>query len=248
MIRIFARIGIIMLAAALIVFSGIAQEEPGKAAAGPDTCKTCHDTEAFQRQTAAWEASGHKPSVTCGACHEFPHNSKEPKQLKTDPETLCTSCHFHRSVLQGKGAKGLDEMRSFHSAVDCTSCHMTEANHRMTLIRPDDPKLPPDRLDTCTRCHKDNNRKARAEQIREWQSHYAEEMEPLKKEVASVAALLKEKPDLLDEGLKKKWADLTANLEILEKDGSRGVHNVDFTGEILLVAKKHLAEIKAALR
>ena len=56
---------------------------------------------------------------------------------------------------------------------------MSEGNHQMKVLRPDDPGLSEKRLDTCTTCHKDNNRVGRVQQIQEWQSTYDGKMKAL---------------------------------------------------------------------
>jgi predicted CXXCH cytochrome family protein len=214
-------------------------------------CFGCHSDEGFQakrlgKKVDVTQKESFSP-VTCVTCHKLPHDSKYPRQLADDPETLCTSCHTQRPVLQGKGARGIEEARSFHSAVDCISCHMSETNHRMKVIRPDDPGVSEKRMDTCTACHKDNNRKARIAQLQEWQKSYQEGMDPLQADLAALNAALKENPSLLDDKLKAKLNDVRFNLSILVRDGSRGSHNVDFTAEILSVSAKTLREIKAAM-
>ena len=214
-------------------------------------CFACHTDEGFKAKRLGKKVDVARKesfnSVTCVTCHKLPHDSKYPRQLADDPETLCTSCHTQRPVLQGKGARGIEEARSFHSAVDCISCHMSETNHLMKLIRPDDPGVSEKRMDTCTACHKDNNRKARAAQIQEWQKSYQAGMDPLQADLGALSAALKENPSLLDDTMKAKLNDVRFNLSILVRDGSRGSHNVDFTAEILSISAKTLREIKAAM-
>jgi predicted CXXCH cytochrome family protein len=221
------------------------------AQASPE-CYSCHSDEGFKAKLqgtkidTAQKESFH--TVTCATCHNIPHNGKHPHQLVMDSEDLCSSCHTQRAVLQGVGAKGIDETRSFHSAVDCISCHMTDGNHLMKLIRPDDPNLSEKRLDTCTTCHKDNNRTARAQQLNDWQAMYKEKMDPLQADLNAVNAAVKEKPGLLNDKMNTKLNDLRANLLILAKDKSQGAHNIDFALEIISLAAKDLAEIKAAIK
>ena len=116
---------------------------------------------------------------------------------------------------------------------------MTEGNHLMKVIRPDDPEVSEKRLDTCTTCHKDNNRKARvASQLQEWQATYKKGMDPLQADLTAISTALKEKPNLLNDTLKTKLSNVRTNLSMLAKDGSRGAHNVDFTSEIMSSAAK----------
>jgi len=186
-------------------------------------------------------------SISCLACHS-PLGSKYPYRLVADPEDLCESCHSQRAVLKGEGAKGIEDMRNVHSAVTCVSCHMTEGNHRMKVLRPDDPNLSEKRIDTCTGCHKDNNRATRAKQLQEWQSEYKEKMEPLQAEVKAIGAAVKEKPDLLNDALKAKLNNVRFNLSILERDRSRGAHNLDFALEVMALASADLKALKAAVK
>ncbi|MDR1728803.1 MAG: hypothetical protein LBT74_12915 [Acidobacteriota bacterium] len=217
--------------------------------AGAD-CFGCHSAEGFGAKLAGGKVDpadkGSFHTVSCLACHK-PGDDTHPKQLAADAETLCGSCHSQRSVLQGKGAKGVEDTRSFHSGVACVSCHMSEGNHYMKVMRPDDPSIPEDRLDTCTRCHKDNNRKTRAKQLPDWQAFYKEAMEPVEADLAAIDAALKQKPDALGAELLAKLNVARANLAIVQRDGSKGAHNLDFSLEIAAQAKKSLKEVKAAL-
>jgi hypothetical protein len=184
--------------------------------------------------------------ISCLACHTRQENESDHR-LVMDPAKLCETCHFQRSVFWGTGARGIQDVRNFHSGVLCVSCHMTEGNHNMRVIRPDDPGLTGDRQDTCTACHMDDNREARIEQIQEWQSMYGESMESLLEDVAFIEGVLREKPDLLSDSLKTKFDDVKYNLSILEKDGSKGFHNFVLSLEITSQAARSLKEIKAAI-
>jgi predicted CXXCH cytochrome family protein len=217
--------------------------------ASPD-CYGCHSDEGFKAKRVGKKVDVSLKQtfnpVTCTTCHNFPHDGKYPRQLVDDPESLCTSCHTQRNILQGKGAKGIEEARSFHSAVDCISCHMSETNHRMKVIRPDDPDVSDKRMDTCTTCHKDNNRKARVAQLTGWQSTYKEKMDSLQADLNAISAAVKQNPELLDAPMKQKLADVRFNLSLLTRDGSRGSHNIDLTAEIFSIASKDLQAIKSA--
>jgi predicted CXXCH cytochrome family protein len=214
-------------------------------------CYGCHSAEGFaaklqaQKVDTAQKESFH--TVTCTACHK-PQNTGNPRRLVLDPEKICSACHTQEAVIQGKGARGIEETRSFHSAIPCTSCHMTGGNHLMKVIRPDDPDLSEKRMDTCTSCHRDNNRKARAKQLQDWQSEYKKSIEPLQADIKTVGATLKEKPSLLSAELKTRFENAKANLSILERDRSHGAHNFDYAVEILALAARDLRDVKAAMQ
>lgn len=214
-------------------------------------CGGCHSAQGHEGGgRAATPVSSKKESyhrVACLACHDR-KGSEFPRKLIVNPEKLCDVCHTQRSVFLGLGAKGIEESRNFHSGVPCVSCHMTEGNHRMKVLRPDDPGLTEKRLDTCTACHMDNNREARVGQIQEWQTTYDESMTPLLADIKAIEAAMAKKPDILDTRLRSKLEDVKHNLSILEKDGSRGFHNFVFLLEISSMASADLKEIKAAVR
>jgi predicted CXXCH cytochrome family protein len=214
-------------------------------------CYGCHSTEGFAAKLQGTKVDTAKKesfhTISCLACHD-PAGSKHPYRLVADPEDLCESCHSQRAVLKGEGAKGIEDMRNVHSAVTCVSCHMTEGNHLLKVLRPDDPKLAENRMDTCTACHKDNNRKTRARQLQEWQAEYKEKMDPLQADLNSINAVTKEKPDLLNDELKARLANVRFNLSLLERDRSRGAHNLDFALEVMALASADLKELKAAVK
>jgi predicted CXXCH cytochrome family protein len=214
-------------------------------------CIGCHTAEGFaaRLQGNKFDPSGYESfnTISCVVCHK-PGSSANPKQLVLDSQKLCSECHTQRRVLDGKEAKGIDGKRSVHSGLRCESCHMPEANHGMKFIRPDDPKLPEGQLDTCARCHKDDNRESRAKLLPDWQASYKKAMDPIQADLAAISAAMKEKPDLLDADLKAKLSDVRANLFILQQDASRGAHNLDFALEIMALASKDIKIIKAAIK
>ena len=218
--------------------------------ASPD-CYACHSTEGFAAKLQGNKVDISKKdsfhTVSCLACHD-PRNSKLPHKLVMDSGDLCDSCHPQREVLKGQGAKGVDDLRGMHSGVGCASCHMTEGNHLMKVLRPDDPGLTEKRIDTCTACHRDNNRPARAKQIQEWQSEFKEKMDMLQADLNAISATLKEKPGILNPSLKKRFDDTQSNLSNLVREGSRGAHNFDYALEIMALASKDLREMKAAAK
>lgn len=206
--------------------------------------------ERHRRTYLMWAASRHATSATpasCVSCHD-PHNSANPFQLTMNVEKLCESCHTQRAILQGKGARGIEDTRSFHSGVNCASCHMSERNHLMRLIRPDAPDLKGARIDTCTGCHKDNNRPARIRQLQEWQALYGEEMAPLQADLNAITVALIAQPGRLGAEMKEKLDGVKSNIALLVNDGSLGAHNLDFALEIMALARQDLKEIKAALK
>jgi predicted CXXCH cytochrome family protein len=185
--------------------------------------------------------------ISCVACHN-PHYSDNPFQLTMKPEKLCAECHFQDAVLKGIGAKGIEETRSLHTPIPCSSCHMTEGNHLMKVLRPDNPDLEESRTDSCSDCHEVKDRKIRAHQIQDWQAWYKETMGPVQADLKTVEIALKKNPDLLNAEMKAKLDDIKANLSIIIEDGSGGVHNLDYALEIMALAKRDLKKIEKAIQ
>ena len=209
-----------------------------------------------------WLASGHAKTptrdieingkkwegpITCAACHN-PHNSENTAQLIMKPKDLCPSCHFQGAVLKGFGAKGIEETRSLHTAIACFSCHMTENNHLMKVLRPDDPDLAENRTDSCSDCHEVKDRKIRAKQIQDWEAWYNDTMSPVQEDLKMVEEKLQANPDILNAELKAKLDDIKGNLSIIINDGSNGVHNLDYALEIMSLAKRQLKDIKKVIQ
>ncbi len=210
-----------------------------------------------------WKASGHAKSsggtfkigdkewtgpITCVACHN-PHQSELPHQLVMDPHEICDACHNTQAgVVRGKGAKGIEPTRSLHTAISCVECHMTEKNHLMKILRPDDPNLSEDRVDTCSSCHEVKDRKIRADQIQDWEAWYRETLEPVQADMRIIDDAIKNNPNALNAELAEKLAVTKDNLSIIEQDGSDGVHNLDYALEIMALAKRDLVKIKEAVQ
>jgi predicted CXXCH cytochrome family protein len=214
---------------------------------GSTDCKSCHTPQTSENAKPVNINNDSFHKISCLACHSR-QKTEYTHRLVIDPEKLCIVCHTQKPIFLGHGAKGIEDSRNFHSGVPCISCHMSEGNHKMKVLRPDDPGLTEKRLDTCTACHKDNNRAGRVRQIQEWQSIYEESMKPLLADVKAIDEALKKKPNLLDATLRSKLDDVKANLSLLEKDGSRGFHNFVFMMEITDNASKDLKQIKAAAK
>ncbi|HPW17061.1 MAG TPA: multiheme c-type cytochrome [Candidatus Aminicenantes bacterium] len=213
-------------------------------------CYACHAAEGFaaKRQGRKVDIGGKGSfhALTCVACHD-PHSSPDHRQLVAGADKLCVICHFQQAPLAGDGAVGIEKTVVGHSDVGCVSCHMTEANHLMKVIRPDDPGLTEGRQDTCSTCHKDSGREALGVKLREIQSSYTAKMEPLQADLKALGDALKDKPGLLTAGLKSKYEAVRKNLGLLSGDGSRGAHNFEYAAKILDRARADLDEIKAAV-
>jgi predicted CXXCH cytochrome family protein len=214
-------------------------------------CYGCHSAEGFlaklEGRTIDLTDKQKFNTLSCVTCHE-PHNSDNPRQLVMEPEKLCSSCHTQEATLKGRGATGIEETKGVHSGITCIQCHMTEGNHLMHVIRPDDADLKESRADSCTSCHKDSNKKTQAAFLQEWQASFTKSMDGLQSDLKIIGASLKTNPDLLNPDLKKLLDTTRGNLSIISRDGSRGAHNIAFATRIMNQARTDLDLIKASMR
>lgn len=213
-------------------------------------CYGCHSAEGFMAKQKgesldlSRKASFH--SISCVACHD-PHNNSNPAQLVMDSQKLCASCHTQDRMLQGAGARDVENTRSYHSDLECVQCHMTEANHLMKVIRPDAPDLAENRPDSCTSCHKDSDKKSEAGFLQGIQNTFTKRMEALQTDLQTIAAAVKTNPSLLNSELKPKLDSARMNLSLLQRDGSRGVHNFEYATKVMDKAQKDIESIKAKI-
>jgi predicted CXXCH cytochrome family protein len=212
-------------------------------------CYGCHSAEGFmakqKNESLDISQKASFNSISCVACHN-PHNNPNPDQLVMSSEKLCASCHTQGRMLQGTGARDVEDTRSVHSDLECVQCHMTEANHLMKVIRPDAPDLEASRPDSCTSCHKDSNKKAQAGFLQRMQSTFTKRMDNLQSDLQTIAAAVRTDPSMLDSELKPKFDSARMNLSLLQRDGSRGVHNFEYATKVMDKAQKDIESIKVA--
>ena len=216
-------------------------------------CYGCHSAEGLtaklQGKTVAMNQRSRFNTLSCVACHD-PHNSDNPHHLVVDSQKLCTTCHQTQEAVlkQSRGVSGIEETGNDHSKIGCVECHMTESNHLMKVIRPDEPDLAEKRVDSCTACHKDSDKKSRAAALQKWQFTYSKRMDALQADIQSISSAAKSNSGLLVGDLKEKYDTAKNNLMLLMRDGSRGAHNFEYTTRIMNQAGKDLEAVKAAVK
>jgi len=214
-------------------------------------CYGCHSAEGLaaklQDKTVDLNQKDGFNTLSCVACHDS-HNSDHPHQLIADSQKLCTTCHTQDDILKGRAVAGIEETRTYHSEIECVSCHMTEANHLMKVIRPDDPDLAEERVDSCTTCHRFVGKKSLGAALQNWQSMYSEKMDTLQADLQSIGSAIQSNPDLLAGELKAKYDSARANLMLLTRDGSRGAHNYEYAIKIMNQADKDLDAVQTAIK
>ena len=150
--------------------------------------------------------------------------------------------------MKGTGASGVVDTPGVHSKVRCIDCHMTETNHLMKVIRPDDPDLAGSRVDLCTACHKDSDRKTQASHLRKWDSIYSKQMQALQADMKYIRSAVKTDKEILKGDLKSKFERANINVMLLMRDCSHGAHNFEFATIIMSKARDDLDAVKGAIK
>jgi predicted CXXCH cytochrome family protein len=230
-------------------------------------CYSCHSAQAAAEKKAGVtpdpKANEYTDGVSCVACHS-PHGGNNYAQLKTDPKTLCESCHtaslaegttfkpgsevHHpmKEMLNGYGAIGVAPTEGAHTEKSCNECHMTEGNHMMKVIKPSDVEGTT-RKDTCTTCHTNSSPESREAYLDLWQESVTGKVEAGLADKAVIEAAVKVNPNALTAELKATFDAAKTNLSFIEADASKGAHNFEYAIKIATKAAKDMAAVKAAL-
>lgn len=186
--------------------------------------------------------------VTCAACHN-PHSPDgHPSSLVSEPDTLCAGCHrsatpiygLHhpvREVFEGRTLIAETEgIPGAHFSADngptCAACHMPQVpveqasrvSHTLSPILPASAAESSGIQDSCTGCHSEQvNGQTMRELISTIQNDTRTRYDVVR------AALNNSSPS---------W--LTETLQIIEGDGSWGIHNYAYTSALLSSAEREL--------
>jgi predicted CXXCH cytochrome family protein len=231
-------------------------------------CIKCHSTAAglmiADGQTFVASENMVNDGVSCVACHD-PHGSAIPGQLKMEPQALCLSCHSvarggapvaqigtaraphspQGDMLQGISAIGVAPTKGAHSDLKCVDCHMTDNNHLMKVLKPEDV-MGTTRKDSCSACHTNSSPESRDVYLSMWKESISSRVAAAKADVEFIDAAVKVNPEVL--GAKKAdYEAARANYWYVEKDNSKGAHNFEYAIKVISKAQKDIAAIKAGL-
>lgn len=180
-------------------------------------CVSCHD-----RIAHGWDEDLRgSPNMqeTCFGCHDN----------KIAPHDECGICHvYQKKMLKGAGGVGLENMPSPHGdELSCKDCH----THACALD-----------LQTCSSCH-DSSLIDEKNQV---QADVSFELEELGGTLRQLERILKryESSGMIQDGAffedEQKQYDLAkANYEFISRDLSRGIHNVEYTMNMLELSKEN---------
>ncbi len=196
------------------------------------SCLSCHSTtQVFMSDDM------HPAGITCAACHD-PHPAEvTPNLLRDDGYALCVRCHQNddttedmhhpvKQVYEGIALiEGVDVEASPHFMAEdgptCTTCHMpaistengARSSHLFDIIAPG--AAPEGLPDSCTGCH-EQSQTALQQLIDDLQNDTQQRIHNVRAEVA----------DDTSESVK-------VALDIVENEGSYGVHNYAYTSALL---------------
>lgn len=158
---------------------------------------------------------------TCFTCH---YKEKQKNENISAPKNEdCAVCHsMQENIQQGKAVSGVDETPWYMASLECSDCH------KDAFSRPN--------TDTCTSCHDSSY----AQIMTDIQKDYIEKIKPV---VEKRDLLFKERLEM-PKGKRGIFNQANAMVRLLEKDGSKGVHNPEYFDLIIEKAKSTLEAVE----
>ncbi len=235
-----------------------------------DYCLECHSGTAFlaaekgqEHLTVEEFRTGSRQDdrlgITCAVCHD-PHERYEEHQLRKSALETCTQCHTaeveegatlepgggvhhpQKEMLLGYGAIGVDPMPS-PKVVTCVDCHMTDGNHYFKVGTPTltlESRYGPYEANSCAKCHSDMTAEAVEEVQAEIEAGIAAIHDLIEQAENRIAGLEAAGVDVSE--LEAAVAKAETNVEFLEADASKGIHNTPYARAIIAATKAMLEE------
>jgi nitrate/TMAO reductase-like tetraheme cytochrome c subunit len=220
----------------------------GAGTARPERCQSCHGEleflARFGEPVFLHEAHVTEHKVECFECHDVIRHELAPLGAHHgERDASCASCHAspHETpalVYAGVGAVGVAERpsRMYETRVSCDGCHTGRARGgahgagRAAAAGEVD----------CLHCHGTEF----AGMLAAWTSAVGGQLERLRPELERLEAALPAEGGAPARAL---LADARHNIDLIARDGSRGVHNVDYALDALRAAAGFLDEAASAL-
>ncbi|MBI5207005.1 MAG: ammonia-forming cytochrome c nitrite reductase subunit c552 [Candidatus Firestonebacteria bacterium] len=180
--------------------------------------------------------------ILCVACHNRVVHSNNPQvhipgmemcfrchnKGGKAPEVECKGCHLGQANLfAGIEGKDVDQNASFMADIGCADCHSNDMKFD---------------IQACVGCHDDSYK----DKLKEYKDSYKTKYDNVKKVYDEVQESVKMGKTLGQaEALYNK---ASFNFKYAELDGSKGMHNPDFTSALLDKSLADLEEVKKALK
>jgi nitrate/TMAO reductase-like tetraheme cytochrome c subunit len=211
-----------------------------------EKCYSCHVErfEEYGKTQVVHRVHVAQHKLECRDCHTaLEHGQFELAQALVPG---CATCHGGRHSLQegvyiGTGGRGVEPIPDpmFLSGVACFGCHrakpVRDPSGQISIVLETDPEA-------CVSCHGPGF----DELMLRWQASIKKYLSELKERLTR----LEERLDGLDsaspqaEGL---YELARQNIELVERDGSLGVHNIHYVNELLQRSERALIEAEAIL-
>ncbi len=223
----------------------------GEAQVSQERCLSCHnESEYLERyQDVLYLHDQHvtENKVECFQCH---------KQIKHGIEGMvptiaqnCNQCHQAQhtaaeEMYMGLGGEGVESMPAamFEAMVDCNACHRYPREEKIAgYVK----SVKVARAGACDSCHGEGFGKM---VVPMWQNpiqgKYSALAESLE-QVESILSQVKSSPE--KDQAYNLYQKARNNLQLVEADGSWGVHNAAYAGALLDKAEEYLEEVKRIL-
>ena len=228
----------------------------GDARASAVRCQSCHYGTLLTADTnieALHALHVHDHRIGCFECHGILRHGITTRASKDDPHT-CANCHspaqhtLQTAMLLGRPMLGLESSPNimFEAGISCTHCHgqaqelVRGGRHFVTHVS---------RAEHCVTCHGDEDYK---EMFESWQSDARDAITSLEvaldRERARYTAVRDTSmPAATRDAVREKLDRAFELLDLVKRDGSYGVHNVDYIDDILSAAKRAVKQAATQL-
>lgn len=194
-----------------------------------------------------------KTGITCGSCHKV-NEEGYYVLLKDDSNELCGSCHYAEDVKPGEvldhaqlnmfkgiSAIGIENIpdKRLVEGVKCADCHMPNQNHNFQSLTPKKAREIY-KTTSCTLCHLVDNMEEFSKLVEDTQIRVETDSKELFAEAEAVLKEIKAGTSSYSPEEQEKIKAVYTNLSFVIKDGSRGMHNIEYTERILQNAKEVL--------
>ncbi len=208
----------------------------------PQRCRSCHgEPELLARledPVLLHRAHVTERKVECFECHlEIHHGSEPPPRSHPSSDEGCAACHAGshdaaRLVLAGAGAIGVERRpsRMLETHVACQACHTGRAGHGAAGAS---ERIASAGEVDCLHCHGIRF----AGMLAGWQGTIGSGLARLRSNADALEGCLAQASDPRAGELRE---EALRDLELLERDGSRGAHNAPFALAVLRAATERI--------
>jgi len=189
----------------------------------------------------------------CSKCHQFvvhtPKGYEPPRKLEIcynchDKEGVeidsCETCHVGQAeIRKGKGAKGVEgEKDVMLDDVGCTDCHSNSDKRDFKVV-----------VQSCVDCH-DGDESYGKPTIEEWQNEVKEKLSEIKKELIELQEQIKlaRRKGKDVKKAEELYNKIKFNFKFVSDDRSFGVHNHEYTMNILESIENDIKTLKEMIK